>query len=123
MIMTSPSRSTSLVRSVLFAMLSITLNTSFSPAFADDQPTFTLTIKDHRFEPVQLDVPAGVKIKLVVKNTDPTPEEFESTSLRREKVIPGGAEGVIYIGPLRPGSYDFFGDFNPDTARGLIVAK
>jgi hypothetical protein len=93
-----------------------------APAVAEDHAA-SLTIKDHRFQPEELVVPAGVKIKLTVKNLDPTPEEFESVSLRREKVIPGGTEGVVYIGPLKPGSYDFFGDFNPKTARGQIVAK
>jgi plastocyanin len=93
-----------------------------APARADD-PTFRLTIKDHKFDPEVLEVPAGVKIMLVVKNADSTPEEFESNELRREKVIPGGQETTIYVGPLRPGSYEFFGDFNPKTARGHIVAK
>jgi Cupredoxin-like domain len=92
------------------------------PARADE-PTFNLTIKNHTFEPTQIEVPAGVKIKLVVKNADTTPEEFESADLRREKVIPGGQQAIIFIGPLRAGTYEFFGDFNPNTARGHIVAK
>jgi len=92
-------------------------------ALADEPPSFVLTIKDHRFEPAELVVPANTKIKLVVRNLDPTPEEFESVSLRREKVIPGRGEGVVYIGPLSPGRYDMFGDFNPKTARGFIVAQ
>jgi hypothetical protein len=93
-----------------------------SAARADD-PAFALTIKDHKFEPNEIQIPANAKIKLTVKNLDPTPEEFESTDLRREKVIPGGTEGFVFIGPLRPGRYEFFGDFNPDSARGHIVVK
>ncbi len=92
-------------------------------ARADDLPTFVITIKDHRFEPSELVVPARTKIKLVVRNLDRTPEEFESVSLRREKVIPGGGEGIVYIGPLAPGRYDMFGDFNAKTAQGFITAK
>jgi hypothetical protein len=111
------------LRRVLLAGLGLALVASLSPARADDEPTFTLTIKDHRFEPTQLDVPAGVKIKLLVKNADATPEEFESIELRREKVIAGGQEAIIFVGPLKPGVYGFFGDFNPKTARGQIVAK
>ena len=84
---------------------------------------FTLTIEEHQFSPTRLEVPANAKVKLIVRNSDPTPEEFESTELRREKVIPGGTEGIIYVGPLAPGTYEFFGDFNPKTARGQIVAK
>ena len=52
-------------------------------------------------------MPAGQRIKLVVHNQDATPEEFESHSLNREKVIPGGAKATIYIGPLKPGRYTF----------------
>src|SRR3954447_26497523 len=87
------------------------------------QTDFTLTIKDHQFSPTQLEIPANTKVKLVVRNADPTAEEFESTELHREKVIPGGQEGSVFIGPLSPGTYEFFGDFNPKTARGRIVVK
>jgi len=88
-----------------------------------EDPVVSIIIKDHRFEPSEVLVPAGVKVRLAVKNTDPTPEEFESHSLHREKVVPGGGEITVFIGPLEPGAYDFFGDFNPETAQGRIVAR
>ena len=88
-----------------------------------DEATYALTIKDHRFAPTEIEIPAGKKITLIVKNLDATPEEFESLELHREKVVTGGQEITVYIGPLRPGRYEFFGDFNPQTARGHIVAK
>jgi plastocyanin len=88
---------------------------------ADD--TYTLTIKDHRFDPDLLEVPAGKKLKLVVKNLDPTPEEFESHDLKREKVIAGKGQATISIGPLKPGTYKFVGEFHEATAQGQIVAK
>ena len=91
-------------------------------ALADD-PVFQLTIKDHKFEPAELAIPVDTKVKLLVKNADATPEEFDSKDLRREKVIPGGQEGTIFIGPLKAGTYSFKGEFNPDTAQGRIVAK
>lgn len=84
---------------------------------------YTLVIKDHRFQPAELTVPAGKKIKLTVENQDPTPEEFESHPLNREKVIAGNGKATIYIGPLEPGRYPFFGEFNEATAQGIIVAK
>jgi hypothetical protein len=90
---------------------------------AAQEPNYTLTIKDHRFQPTEIEIPAGKKIELIVKNEDPTPEEFESIELRREKVVAGGQQITVYIGPLKPGRYEFFGDFNPTTARGHIVAK
>jgi hypothetical protein len=90
---------------------------------AAQEPTYTLVIKDHKFQPAEIEIPAGQKITLLVKNEDPTPEEFESNQLRREKVIPGGQQATVYIGPLKPGKYEFFGDFNPKTARGQIIVK
>lgn len=105
-----------------FALLACVCLLGTAVARADDA-TFTLTIKDHKFDPAELVVPANVKIKLIVKNLDPTPEEFESTELRREKVIPGGTQGTVFVGPLRPGRYEFFGDFHPDTTRGHLVVK
>jgi plastocyanin len=92
-------------------------------AIAADSTTASLTIRNHQFEPNEIVVPAGQKIELHIVNADPTPEEFESTELHREKVVTGGQEITVYIGPLHPGSYEFFGDFNPTTARGHIVVR
>jgi plastocyanin len=91
-------------------------------AFAADSD-FTIVIKDHRFEPAELTVPAGKKIKLTIENRDSSPEEFESHPLNREKVIAGNSSTTVYIGPLDPGRYPYFGEFNPGTAQGVIVAK
>jgi len=88
-----------------------------------DDPTYTLSIKDHKYQPADLEIPANIKVKLVVKNLDPTPEEFESYDLDREKIVTGGNEITVFIGPLDPGTYKFFGDFHQDTAQGRIVAK
>ena len=94
-----------------------------APSHGEDATSYTLTIRQHRFEPTELEIPAGKKIALVVKNLDGTPEEFESIELHREKVVAGGSEITVYVGPLKPGRYEFFGDFNPDTARGHLIAK
>ncbi|MEO6154973.1 MAG: cupredoxin domain-containing protein [Thermomonas sp.] len=83
----------------------------------------TLTIRDHRFVPAELKVPAGRKIKLTVVNTDPTAEEFESYELNREKVVAGNGRIVVFVGPLRPGRYPFFGEFHMDTAKGALIAE
>ena len=83
----------------------------------------SMTIKNHTFEPSVLKVPANQRIKLTVQNLDTSPEEFESHALNREKVIPGGAKAVIYIGPLKPGRYEFMGEFIPATAKGVVVAE
>jgi hypothetical protein len=86
-------------------------------------PEFTLAIKDHRFAPAELVVPAGQKVRVIVENQDPTPEEFESYTLNREKVVVGNSRIVLFVGPLEPGRYEFFGDFNQATARGWLVAR
>ena len=93
-----------------------------TPALATDEPIH-LVIKDHHFQPERLEVPAGVKFKLLVKNSDNTPEEFESTELRREKLVPPGDEVTVFLGPLDPGEYKVFGDFHQDITKGVIVAK
>ena len=93
------------------------------PALADDVKTFDLSIKDHKFEPAMLEIPAGEKVKLKVKNLDTTPEEFESHDFNREKVIPGGSETSIFVGPLKAGEYKFFGEFHQDTAQGKVIVR
>lgn len=103
-----------------FLLLLLLLAASLAQAAV---PEFTIRIKDHLFFPAELEVPAGQKVRLLVINEDPTPEEFESYELNREKVIPGGTRAVIFIGPLKPGTYPFFGEFYPKTAQGRIIAK
>ena len=93
-----------------------------APVWADD-PEFSLVIKDHRFTPADLQIPARTKVRLVIKNEDPTPEEFESTQLHREKVVPAGQQIVIIVGPLDAGTYPFFGEFHKGTAQGKLIAK
>jgi len=86
-------------------------------------PMIEISIKDHLFYPSEIEVPANTKVKLFIKNLDPTPEEFESYELNREKVISGNSKTVIFIGPLPPGEYPFFGEFYPKTAQGKVVIK
>ncbi|HXZ50394.1 MAG TPA: cupredoxin domain-containing protein [Burkholderiales bacterium] len=84
---------------------------------------YTIVIREHRFQPSDLTVPSGKRIKLVIDNQDGTPEEFESHELRVEKVIPGGSKGTVSVGPLKPGTYPFFGEFHEATAQGKLHAK
>lgn len=90
-------------------------------AFAADE--YTLTIRDHRFIPETLEIPANKKVKINIVNEDSSPEEFESYELNREKIIQGNSKGAVFIGPLKPGTYPFFGEFNMDSAKGQIVAQ
>lgn len=86
-------------------------------------PQFTLTIKEHRFVPPELTVPAGKRLRLMIDNQDSTPEEFESHSLRVEKVVPGRSKAGVSVGPLKPGAYEFVGEFHESTAKGTLYAK
>jgi len=107
-------------------VLSSVLGLSFviaTPLFAAELPSFHLTAKDGRFAPENVEVPAGKKIKLIVQNEGPGPEEFESHELNREKMIMPGKSVEIIIGPLKPGIYGFYGEFHRETAKGQVVAK
>jgi hypothetical protein len=84
---------------------------------------YKLVIKDHRFQPAELTIPSGAKIKLAIINQDATPEEFDSHALNREKMVSGNNSAIVYIGPLAPGRYPFTGEFHSDTAQGVIIAQ
>jgi plastocyanin len=90
---------------------------------AANEAEFPVSIEGHRFTPDRIEVPAGKKVKLIVDNRDATPEEFESETLKVEKVIPGKSKATIFIGPLKAGEYKFVGEYNEKTAKGVIVAK
>jgi len=92
------------------------------PAACAQEP-LTITIRNHRFEPAELKVPAGKRVTVYIVNDDATPEEFESHALRIEKVIPGKSKALIRIGPLRKGRYEFVGEFHEKTAKGAVVVE
>jgi hypothetical protein len=92
-------------------------------AFAQDTAELVISVKDHKFDPAELQAPAGKPIVLRVKNLDPSPMEFESNSLRVEKVLTGNGEATINIRPQQAGRYDFFDDFHASTTKGVLVVK
>lgn len=109
------------VRSVMLAAAGLGLTAAVVPAKAQE-PSYSLAIHDTHFDPGTLEVKAGVKFKLVVKNARKVAAEFESAELNREKVVPPGQTVTISIGPLAPGTYPFFDDFHQST-KGQMVAK
>ncbi|HZT27827.1 MAG TPA: cupredoxin domain-containing protein [Pseudolabrys sp.] len=92
-----------------------------APAMAQQGASLSITVKNHQFQPATLQAPANVPITLRVKNLDPAPMEFESVSLRVEKVITGGGEGIVRLRPLSAGRYSFFDDFHQQTNGVLVV--
>ncbi len=93
------------------------------PSMAAIAQELNLVIRNHKFEPEEIRVPAGKRVSIYVTNEDTTPEEFDSPALKIEKVIPGKSKGLVRIGPLAPGRYEFIGEFHADTAKGVVIAE
>ena len=92
-------------------------------AGAAEPLNIAVTIKDHRFTPSEIHVPAGTPVILTIRNEDPTAEEFDSTALKIEKVIAGGTYGTVHLRPLGPGRYPFMGEFHSETAQGVVISE
>jgi len=93
-----------------------------APAVAEDVQV-KITIRNFRFEPAEVTAPAGKRIKLTVENADKTAEEFESHDFSVEKIVGGGKTISVFVGPLKPGRYKFFGERHEDTAQGVLVVQ
>jgi hypothetical protein len=100
--------------------VTVTLAMTGAAVAADD---ITITIKDHKFTPAEVRIPASKRMSIVVVNDDPTPEEFESLPMKIEKIIPGNSKALVRFGPIAPGRYDFIGEFNQATAKGVMIAE
>jgi hypothetical protein len=92
------------------------------PAFADEAP-IALTLKDHKFSPTQIHVKANAPSQILLTNEDSSAEEFDSSALHVEKVVPGGGKGIVRLRPLAPGKYNFMGEYHSDTAQGVVIAE
>ena len=113
------------LRSCFFAA-GITVVQMFSyveVGLADDYPVYELKLKNHRFDKEELRVKAGIKFRLLVKNEDNSFEEFESRKMIIEKFVKPGGTLNLLVGPLKPGEYDYFGEFNMSTAKGKLIAE
>ncbi len=91
------------------------------PAIADD--AVPLTLKDHKFMPAVIHVKADTPAWISLTNRDTTAEEFDSTSLKVEKVVAGNSQGLVHLRPLAPGRYPFMGEFHSETAQGVVIAQ
>jgi plastocyanin len=110
------------MKKLFTAIISLAFIFSASQASAESKE-FLVQIKNHKFEPAEIEVLANQEFKLIVENTDKTLEEFESADLKKEKLVGAGKKITIFIGPLKSGEYKFFGDFHQKTAQGKIVVK
>jgi hypothetical protein len=92
-------------------------------ARAEDPPTVDVTLKDHRFTPSEIHVQTGKPMLLKLRNEDATAEEFDSSALKIEKVVPAGAAVTVRLRPLGPGRFPFMGEFHSDTAQGVVISE
>jgi hypothetical protein len=93
-----------------------------APARAEQYAaTVEIAVKDKKFDPVEVKAPADKRIVIRVINRDGAAMEFESKSLKVEKVVAANSEGIVRVGPLKPGKYEFFDDFNMSNRGTLIV--
>ena len=104
---------------LFFTLVAVSVFAGTGPA---EDAGHTLVLKDHQFSPSQLKIPAGKKVKVVIENQDATAEEFESYDLNREKVVAGNAKITVFLGPLKPGIYKYYGEFHKNTAQGVVIA-
>lgn len=113
------------MKSLLALLLGTALaSTAFAaPASAEELASYNLVARDGRFEPAQIEVPAGKRFHLDVTNEGKSAIEFESHDLKQEKVIPSGKRARVTINALKPGEYRFFDDFHQKTGQGRLVAK
>jgi hypothetical protein len=107
----------------LFVLMGLVVWVSFAPAVAARADDYVLTIKDHRFTPEEIKVPANQRVMITVVNDDTTAEEFDSAALKVEKVVPGKSKGAVRIGPLPSGRYPFIGEYHEATAKGVVIAE
>jgi plastocyanin len=92
-------------------------------AYADEPVSINVSLKDHVFAPAEIRVPANKAVSITVINEDASAEEFESSTLKIEKVIAGKKSGVVRLKPLAPGRYPFVGEYHEDTAKGTIIVE
>ena len=108
--------------SILLAALAA-LAISSAPSLAADATLVKVSLKDHHFVPAEPTAPAGKPITIEVTNQDTTPSEFESKTLRVEKVVAGGGKITIQVRALKPGRYRFFDDYHEDTTEGFLIVQ
>jgi heme/copper-type cytochrome/quinol oxidase subunit 2 len=110
------------MRKLTIAALCAVASLATSPSWAQQATEVQVTYSKGQFQPSELRAPADKPIAIRVKNLDAKAMEFESKSLRVEKVVAANSDGVINVRPLKPGRYEFYDDFN-DKARGALTVQ
>lgn len=104
-------------------LIAVTLTAALAtPALAEDV-TVKLVLKNHQFIPHEVEAPAGKPVTIELTNQDSAAAEFESKTLRVEKLAPAGGTVSLKVRALAPGRYRFFDDYHEDTTEGFLVVK
>jgi len=93
------------------------------PANAQSATEIQLSYKDKKFDPAEISAPANTPIVIKLKNLDAKAMEFESKTLKVEKVVAGSSDATINVRAQKPGRYEFFDEYNEKVARGALVVK
>ena len=105
------------------AVLAFVLCTFTAAAEAQQATEIQLSYKDKKFDPAEVSAPANTPVVIKLKNLDAKAMEFESKTLKVEKVVAGGSDAVINVRAQKPGRYEFFDEYNEKVARGALVVK
>jgi hypothetical protein len=96
----------------------------FAAAVQAQQATeIQLSYKDKKFDPAEISAPANTPIVIKLKNLEAKAMEFESKTLKVEKVVAASSDAVINVRGQKPGRYEFFDEYNEKVARGALVVK
>ena len=91
------------------------------PVWADEP--VVVHLKNHKFSPSVIKVKANKPSMITLYNDDDGADEFDSSSLKVERVVPGHNKANIRIRALAPGKYPFMGEFFAKTAQGVVIAE
>ena len=112
-----------LSKATLLAVVCAASVSAITVARAQSATEIQLSYKDKKFDPAEISAPANTPIVIKFKNLDAKAMEFESKTLKIEKVVAGSSDAVINVRAQKAGRYEFFDEYNEKTARGALVVK
>jgi plastocyanin len=107
----------------LLAAVALVSVAAAGAANAQSATEIQLSYKDKKFDPAEISAPANTPIVIKLKNLDAKAMEFESKTLKVEKVVAGSSDATINVRAQKPGRYEFFDEYNEKVARGALVVK
>src|SRR6266576_2045451 len=112
-----------LSKATMFAAAAMISMAATGAANAQSATEIQLSYKDKKFDPAEISAPANTPIVIKLKNLDAKAMEFESKTLKVEKVVAGSSDAVINVRAQKAGRYEFFDEYNEKVARGALVIK